>query len=32
MYKSEELTESTEEIVFRRSRCNLARTQISFEL
>jgi len=32
MYKSEELTESTEEIVLRRSRRNLARTQISFEL
>jgi multidrug resistance efflux pump len=32
MYKSEELTESTEEIVLRRSRRNLARTQISFDL
>ena len=32
MYKTEELTESTEEIVLRRSRRNLARTQISFEL
>jgi hypothetical protein len=32
MYKTEELTESTEEIVLRRSRRNLARTQVSFDL
>jgi hypothetical protein len=32
MYKTEELTESTEEIVLRRSRRGLARTQSSFDL